>query len=211
MKKISSSLLIITALFVFTLSACGKITGNEIQQVVETPTLTPTTVPTFSPDSCTGWWCTISCVIYNKGILPGNELEGITVAMRQISWCSPTSGQHQTTSGADGKFEFPVFVHDTDTFWFEVEMDGYESLQHSVGGFDCLFCSCPPIELVLKPILTPAELAQSWQMNIDQLSDLLSSQKIPQHLLIQKPLLRGDEFDTMKVFDFLDHISMVDG
>lgn len=57
----------------------------------------------------------------------------------------------------------------------------------------------------------PSELALAWQANIDQLRELLSSQRIPEHLLAEKPILRGDEFDIMSVFDVLDRISMAEG
>lgn len=76
----------------------------------------------------------------------------------------------------------------------------------------CLLSSCSPYiegQLAAKP--TPTELAQAWQANIDQISALLESQRIPQHLLEEKPVLRGDEFDIMSVFDVLDHISMAEG
>jgi hypothetical protein len=113
-------------------------------------TLMPTIVPTSTPDPCTGWRCIISGYVYDEMIQPGNGVGGVAVNLRQISWCSPTSGQHQSTSRANGKFSFPVFIHDTDTFWVEVEIDGYEPVRQSIGGFDCLLCHCPPIEIILK-------------------------------------------------------------
>jgi hypothetical protein len=83
---------------------------------------------------------------------PGNELAGVAVELSHVSYCSPTRGQHQTTTGPDGGFEFEVFLHDTDTFLIQVERDGYESVRQSVGGFDCLYCVCPPVEIVLQPL-----------------------------------------------------------
>lgn len=57
----------------------------------------------------------------------------------------------------------------------------------------------------------PSELALAWQANVDQLRELLRSERIPDHLLIEEPMLRGDEFDVMAVFDVLDRISMAEG
>jgi hypothetical protein len=72
--------------------------------------------------------------------------------------CAPTSGQHETITGPNGEFEFEVYVHDTDMFRIEIEQDGYEAVRQSVGGFDCLFCTCPLFEIVLQPLgaTTPA-------------------------------------------------------
>ncbi|MBU0704649.1 MAG: hypothetical protein KKC18_12380, partial [Chloroflexi bacterium] len=53
---------------------------------------TPTTAPTFTPDSCTGWWCTVTGVVYAETTDFGNELEGVAVTLHQTSYCSPTSG-----------------------------------------------------------------------------------------------------------------------
>jgi hypothetical protein len=82
----------------------------------------------------------------------GNELAGILVELSHVSFCSPTSGEHETTTGPDGGFGFEVFVHDTDTFGIQVEQEGYEPVRQSVGGFDCLYCTCPLVEVVLEPL-----------------------------------------------------------
>ena len=62
-----------------------------------------------------------------------------------------TAGDHETVTGPDGTFAFDVYLHDTDSFLIEVEHDGYEPTSLLIGGFDCLYCSCPPIEIVLEP------------------------------------------------------------
>jgi hypothetical protein len=115
----------------------------------------PTSVPaTATPDPCTGWRCTLEGVVYVDAAGPGNELAGTPVELSHVSYCSPTRGQHQTTTGPDGGFRFEVFLHDTDTFLIQVEQNGYEPVRQSVGGFDCLYCACPPVEIVLEPLGT---------------------------------------------------------
>jgi hypothetical protein len=54
-------------------------------------------------------------------------------------------------------------------------------------------------------------LSSAWQEDIDQLRRLLKSQSIPEHLLVDDPVLMGGEFDLMSVFDVLDHIWMEEG
>ncbi len=54
-------------------------------------------------------------------------------------------------------------------------------------------------------------LTSAWQEDIDQLKHLLKSQSIPEHLLVDDPILMGGEFDLMSVFDILDHIRMEEG
>jgi hypothetical protein len=119
-----------------------------------TPEFLPTPVPIATPTSCTGWRCTLRGVVYVNAAGSGNELKDVLVKLSQSSYCSPTSGQHETTTGPDGTFEFDVYIHDTDTFWIRVELDGYEPASQSLGGFDCLYCSCPPVEIVLQPLDT---------------------------------------------------------
>jgi hypothetical protein len=80
---------------------------------------------------------------------------GIPVELSHLSYCSPTRGQHKTTTSPGGGFGFEVFLHDTDTFLIQVERDGYEPVRRSIGGFDCLYCACPPLEIVLQPLDTP--------------------------------------------------------
>jgi hypothetical protein len=119
----------------------------------------PTSVPaTATPDPCVGWQCTLAGVVYADAASPGNELAGTVVALSHVSHCSPTRGQYETTTVPDGGFSFEVFLHDTDTFLIQVEQDGYEPVRQSIGGFDCLYCACPPVEIVLEPlgISTPA-------------------------------------------------------
>ncbi len=119
------------------------------------PTLKPASTPpplTNTPDPCTGWWCTVRGVVYVDTIGSGNELGGASVMLGQFSYCSPTSGQHQTTTGPDGAFEFgEVFFHDTDRIWIQVESAGRESTRWDSTDFYCLYCSCfgSPIEIVL--------------------------------------------------------------
>jgi len=136
---------------------CGC--GTALPTPTRTPTLTGTPNPTGTPDPteeflfyCYGWSCYLEGVVYGGTPSPGNELEGITVRLSQYSYCSPTPAVPETTTGADGEFGFPVYVHDTDTFWIQVEMDGYGPVRQPIGGFDCLYCSCPPIEIVLQPV-----------------------------------------------------------
>jgi hypothetical protein len=89
--------------------------------------------------------------VYNSFNEPGNKLEGINVALRQTSWCSPTSGQHQTTCGAGGKFYFPGYIYDPDSTWLKVELGRHGSARQFIGGLGRPFCHCPPIETMLKP------------------------------------------------------------
>jgi hypothetical protein len=118
------------------------------------PTDTPTQVvstPTFTPTACTGWNCTIDGVVYVGEAVPGNELGGVLVKLSQYSNCSPTRGEQQVVTGEDGTFAFEVYLHDTDSFNFKIEVDGYQTGEYSFGGFDCLYCSCPPVEIILQP------------------------------------------------------------
>ena len=113
----------------------------------------PTSVPaTATPDPCTGWRCTLEGVVHADAASSGNALAGTLVALSHVSNCSPTRGQYETTTGPDGGFGFEVFLHDTDTFLIQVERDGYKPVRRSVGGFDCLYCACPPVEIVLEPL-----------------------------------------------------------
>ena len=67
----------------------------------------------------------------------------------QFSYCSPTRGEYQTTTGPDGAFEFDVFVHDTDSITLSAQKSGYEPVEQRMGGFDCV-AACPPVDLVLE-------------------------------------------------------------
>ena len=114
-----------------------------------TPTCTPSSEATPSPTMCTGWMCTLGGVVYANKAESGQELEGVMVRLSQFSYCSPTSGQHETITDPEGIFEFDLYIHDTDKFLIEVELDGYKPASQSLGGFDCLYCNCPPIEIIL--------------------------------------------------------------
>jgi hypothetical protein len=106
--------------------------------------------PTFTPDPCTGWDCTITGVVYEGAAESGNEVSGAVVKMFQTSNCSPTKGEQEIVTGEDGTFEFEVFLHDTDSFRIGVELDGHQPGEYSFGGFDCLYCACQPVEIVLE-------------------------------------------------------------
>ena len=115
------------------------------------PQITPTDVPTLDlMDYCIGWDCALDGVVYAGEASAGNEMEGVVVQLAHGSNCSPTEGQHETVTAPDGGFSFDVYLHDTDSFRFSVEMAGYEPALVSFGGFDCLFCACPPVEVVLQ-------------------------------------------------------------
>lgn len=114
--------------------------------------LSPITTPLPSPDPCTGWWCSVAGVVYAGAAHTGSELEGVTVTLHQTSYCSPTSGQHQTATGPTGKFEFSeVFFHDTDMIRIYVASEGYKSFQWDSSDLTCLYCSCfaDPLEIIL--------------------------------------------------------------
>ena len=105
-----------------------------------------------TPTSCTGWMCEISGVVYMGTALPGNEAEGVIVNLSQHSWCSPTAGEQEARSGPQGEFVFDVYLHDTDSFVFQVDEVGFETVKVKLGGFDCLYCNCQPVEIVLEEI-----------------------------------------------------------
>ncbi|MEJ2736858.1 MAG: hypothetical protein P8189_25390 [Anaerolineae bacterium] len=153
---------ILAAMVLCLLVGCGgapESTPGPAAQPVPTsrPTLPPSPASvtrTATPDPCTGWECTLRGVVYVDAASAGNELASVRVGLSHVSYCSPTRGDHETTTGPDGGFGFEVFLHDTDTFWIRVEQEGYEPARQSVGGFDCLYCACPPVELVLQPLGT---------------------------------------------------------
>jgi len=102
--------------------------------------------------SCIGWDCSLKGTVYANAAAPGNELEGVPVHLGQRSYCSPTAGDHEAVTGADGTFGFPVYLHDTDSFNLEVVVEGYQPARQTFGGFDCLYCACDPLEIVLQPV-----------------------------------------------------------
>ena len=111
------------------------------------------TTPSPTPDPCTGWWCTATGIVYAGKVEPGNELEGAIITLNQSSYCSPTSGQQETVSGSDGKFEFgELFFHDTDGIRIEVAYEGYEMTQWDTKPLGCLYCDCfvTPLEILLQ-------------------------------------------------------------
>ena len=115
-----------------------------------TPTLT--TAPSPTPDPCTGWTCTVSGVVYDEATGLGNELAVATVTLQQTSYCSPTRGQHQTTTSADGTFEFDgIFFHDTDRIQIQVAAEGYEPATWDSVDTYCFYCNCftSPLEITL--------------------------------------------------------------
>jgi len=115
-----------------------------------TPTGTPCSIAT--PTLCSGWNCSLEGVVFTNAAGLGNELAGVKVHLQQISWCSPTKGEHETITGPDGAFRFNVYLHDTDSFLLELAVEGYQPLRQKIGGFDCLYCACPPIEIILQPV-----------------------------------------------------------
>lgn len=166
-RKIGFRVILVTVFFGF-ISGCG--TSSETTTTLK-PVATSTTIPkkaatettsptetsetktyTPSPDSCTGWNCTLTGVVYAGSANPGNELEGVEVELLQASYCSPTKGEQVALTDSDGIFTFEVFLHDTDGFNFTVELEGYEPAKAKFGGFDCLYCACEPVEIVLQPI-----------------------------------------------------------
>ena len=121
---------------------------NSTSKTVMTHTSQPSPMP--SPTWCVGWNCILRGVVYADEVGTGNELESVKVELSQKSYCSPTIGRHEAITNPDGEFEFEVYIHDTDIFRIEAEEAGYEQGNKFFGGFDCLFCSCYPLEIVLK-------------------------------------------------------------
>jgi hypothetical protein len=111
--------------------------------------LAVTAAPT--PDSCTGWQCTVTGLVYAGQIGAGNEFQGALVTLDHSSNCSPTRGEHQATTGPDGTFEFQVFFHDTDMVRLWVEAEGFSQAEWDSRDIYCYYCSCwsAPLEIVL--------------------------------------------------------------
>ena len=123
---------------------------NYLSKIGETPTVSPSPWPS-PPSYCVGWNCKLRGIVYAGEAAPGNELSGVKVSLSHHSNCSPTKGEHEAITDSDGVFEFDVYVHDTDSFKFEIEVEGYVPASVFFGGFDCLFCSCRNMEIVLEP------------------------------------------------------------
>ncbi len=134
--------------------------GCTIPKTMPTPTSTVTQTPTLTPtmNPCTGWTCIVKGVVYAETSQPGNELEGATVILYQHSYCSPTMGEHQTTTDSNGRFEFSdIFLHDTDQISIRVRHEGYETATWRSETHQCLSCSCftPSLEFVLHTHPSP--------------------------------------------------------
>ena len=140
------------------LIGCTSTVDNQTDQTQRSgESITPTETsmlaepaPSATPTYCVGWNCEIEGVVYLGSANPGNELEGVQVKLSQISWCSPTAGEQETQSGQNGTFAFEVYIHDTDSINIQVDFEGYQMGKVNLGGFDCLYCSCPPVEIVLE-------------------------------------------------------------
>lgn len=141
------------AAFLVLLVGCA-VSPEDPPQPGHEPTST-SVLATATPDPCTGWTCTVQGIVYVGAASSGNESAGTLVELKQVSFCSPTRGQHQTRTDDSGRFEFEVFIHDTDRFWIQIDQNGYAPVRRAVGGFDCLYCACPPIEIVLEPLEAP--------------------------------------------------------
>lgn len=165
------------------------------------PTSRPTTVlsQTSTPDPCTGWSCALSGTVYSGTASSGQELADATVTLNHSSFCSPTTGRYTVTTQSDGKFAFQVYLHDTDSFFFRAEKAGTQPAEKKFGGFDCLYCGCNTLELVLSsaaptqalPELT--EAAEAWHglsLYGDQVWPGWSTARIPL-------LIRAGEYDLL--------------
>lgn len=60
-----------------------------------------------------------------------------------------------------------------------------------------------------RPLPTVAAL--TWQDSIDSLNKLYNRQKLPDYLVMENPVLQGQEFDIMTVFKILDRLQMAEG
>jgi len=140
----------------------GQTQADFLFTIKQTPPL-DTPLPgfprsTFTPDPCTGWWCSVTGFVFDEPAGSRIPLEGVTVTLRQTSFCSPTSGQHQTTTNPDGSFEFnEVYFHDTDRIQIQFESEEQGSAKWDSKGNNCLFCSCfgSPLEIILQTSADP--------------------------------------------------------
>jgi hypothetical protein len=116
------------------------------------------TIPTDTPDPCTGWTCEVAGNVYVHSADPGNEEAGISLTLIHHSNCSPTRGQVQTVSNSDGSFRFPeIFFHDTDRVQIMVEQEGFTDWMWDSAGQYCYYCACfdEPIQAVLQSESAP--------------------------------------------------------
>ena len=135
------------------LAGCDLVKATPVPISSTTPTTGPSITNTPTVDPCTGWWCTVTGVAYSDEAETGKELEGAAVTLAQSSYCSPTSGQYQTATDRNGRFEFgDVFFHDTDKIRIQIESPGHEPIVWDSTDSYCLFCSCfgSPIEFALS-------------------------------------------------------------
>ena len=126
---------------------------QEQPAILDPANIAETSTPT--PDPCTGWTCEVSGVVYNLSADPGNEVEGINLTLVHSSNCSPTRGEYEAQTLADGAFTFnPIFFHDTDRVQIQLNSaDATEIVWDSVGEY-CYYCVCfnDQIEIVLSTI-----------------------------------------------------------
>ena len=138
-----------------TVPADSSLTPVHTSSQTPDPVQAPSPDATPSPTSCTGWNCILSGSVCVLAADSCEVIEGVLVKLSQSSYCSPTTGDHEIVTGPDGTFAFDVYLHDTDSFLIEVEHVGYEPASVLIGGFDCLYCSCEPIEFQLEPLEIP--------------------------------------------------------
>ena len=105
-----------------------------------------------TPTSCAGMDYVIEGMVYVDSADSINILSGVPVRLSQTSWCSPTAGEHIIHTAEDGSFEFNIYIHDTDTLDFLVDIEGYRSASVRRKGLDYLAADRLPVELVLQPI-----------------------------------------------------------
>ena len=136
MRKRYLASIILLIILTFLLSACQP---GSVEPIA-----------TDTPDPCLGWDCTFTGTLYADEAIDDNRLSAIPVRLKQISWCSPTKGEQIRVADENGDFSFSVFVHDTDSYVIAIETEGYIPFEIKFGGFDCLYCHCPPLELILS-------------------------------------------------------------
>ncbi len=199
-----NGLIVILVSIAMLTAGCGgtpQPSSPTIPLITPEPTSKPATVlsQTATPDPCTGWWCTLSGTVYGGSASAGQQLANATVTLNHISYCSPTAGQYTVTTQTDGKFAFQVYLHDTDSFVFRAGKSGVPPVEKKFGGFDCLYCGCQPLELVIpsssanQTLPQLSEAAEAWR-----LLDTYGDQVWPGWGTARIPLLiRAGEFDLL--------------